>query len=213
VKPANIMLCHRPAQGEIVKVLDFGLAVSLAGDAVAIEDAIVGTPLYLAPETISGGEVTVAADLYALGAVAYFLLAGEAPFPGESVVAVCAAHLHQKPTPFRERTRAKVSPALEALVMRCLAKDPSKRPASALELERSLGDCGVPACSSDAIERFWQDGEPVITLRRAARPWMRARPADATRVAPHRRSIHAEVGQPPTPPSPSTEDDAAPGVS
>jgi serine/threonine-protein kinase len=111
----------------------------------------------LAPETISGGEVAAAADIYALGAVAYFLLTGGAPFPGDDVVQVCAAHLHQTPTPLSERAAKDVSPALESLVMRCLAKEPALRPPSAMALERELASCNIAPFPQADVERFWAD--------------------------------------------------------
>jgi serine/threonine-protein kinase len=135
IKPANIMISRRGGLSDFVKVLDFGLVRALApagneGSAQTLTHAtaLVGTPLYLAPEAVTSPlEVDGRADLYALGAVAYFLLTRTPPFQGGSVVEICAHHVHTVPEPPSART-AQASPAgLEALVLRCLEKAPERR--------------------------------------------------------------------------------------
>jgi serine/threonine protein kinase len=142
IKPANLMLCKHAGQIDILKVLDFGLVKQVdAPDSVVLTQAgtITGTPLYMAPEVIRSAEAGDArSDLYALGAVAYYMITGSAPFTGESVVEVCAHHLHTAPTAPSERRAGGVPPALEALVLRCLAKEPSDRPQDAAALIREL---------------------------------------------------------------------------
>jgi eukaryotic-like serine/threonine-protein kinase len=142
VKPSNVILCERGKEGDIAKICDFGLVKDLnaTGDpALTHENALTGTPLYLAPESITSPEsVDARADLYSLGALAFFLLTGEPVFRGaKSVVEVCAAHLHEPPEPPSSR-RAEVPPALDAIVLRCLDKRPEGRFASALELRAAL---------------------------------------------------------------------------
>ncbi len=141
VKPENIMLCTRGGVHDFVKVLDFGLVKNVATESdvkITSERSIAGTPLYMAPESILTPEtVGPAADVYAVGCVAYFLLTGRTPFEGDSLVAVCAAHLHGVPAPVS--TYAPEVPAeLGALVLRCLEKEAKGRP-TMRELEGALG--------------------------------------------------------------------------
>ncbi len=152
IKPANILL----ADGHAV-VADFGIARALRGtgeegDAPGaharagiagvgpLTDAGTspGTPGYMAPEQACGGAgVDHRADLYSLGVVAYELLAGAPPFAGRGPHQVVAAHIDEAPLRLAERA-AHASPALAALVMRCLEKDPARRPQSAAELLAAL---------------------------------------------------------------------------
>jgi eukaryotic-like serine/threonine-protein kinase len=155
VKPANLMVCERGGVPDVLKVLDFGLVESVANDA-PVSSHIVGTPLYLAPEAITAPEtIDARSDLYAVGAVAYFLLTGVPPFAGNSVLEVCARHLSETPLPPSER-RGGIPPELDALILRCLAKSPAKRPESAAALRGAL-----LALASDWTEergaRFWAD--------------------------------------------------------
>lgn len=130
VKPENIMLCTRGGVRDFVKILDFGLVKDIASsDALKItrDTAVAGTPLYMAPEAIlDPATVGAPADVYALGCVAYFLLTGRPPFPGKNVVEVCGAHIHEAPKPASSHTP--VPEELDALILRCLEKDPERRP-------------------------------------------------------------------------------------
>lgn len=159
VKPANILLCGSERRPDQVKVVDFGLVKQLgaASATLATESRVVtGTPLYMAPEAItSPAKVDERSDLYALGAVGYFLLTGRPPFEGRTVVEVCGAHLHKPVVPPSERAGVPVPQRLEALVLRCLAKDKAARPASASEVLRELQACGLPAWSSEQARAWW----------------------------------------------------------
>jgi len=142
VKPANVMVCERGGVPDVVKVLDFGLAESIVHDETDASEArsVVGTPLYLSPEAITTPEgVDARSDLYALGAVGYFLLTGVPPFSGANVIEVCARHLSETPRPPSE-LRAGIGPELDALLLRCLEKSPSDRPVSATALRHELLD-------------------------------------------------------------------------
>jgi serine/threonine protein kinase len=136
VKPANAMLCR----GDRVKMLDFGL--SRAVDEPLADDGdgyppIAGTPLYLAPEAITAPEnVDTRSDLYALGALGYFLLTGVPPFSGKTLAEVCGHHVHSQPVP--PSRRVAVPAPLEALLLECLDKSPARRPRSAAALQARL---------------------------------------------------------------------------
>jgi eukaryotic-like serine/threonine-protein kinase len=140
VKPANVMLCTRGGLKDFVKVLDFGLVKDVATSSdlkITSERTIAGTPLYLAPESIRSPEtVGPAADVYAVGCVAYFLLTGRTPFEGNNLVEVCTAHLHHVPEPPSVHA-PRVPPELDALILRCLGKEPEARPTTR-ELEAAL---------------------------------------------------------------------------
>ena len=107
IKPANVILTRRWGRADVVKVVDFGLVKDLEADpatGLTAENTLTGTPLYLAPEAIRSAQgVGVPSDIYAVGALGYFLLTGQPVFSGESVVEVCGHHLHTTPTPPSER--------------------------------------------------------------------------------------------------------------
>lgn len=140
VKPENLFLMRVPGGREMVKVLDFGIAyvVGQVDDRITHRDAITGTPATVAPEVIEGHAATPAADVYALGCVAYYLLSGTMPFGSKRMAAVLNAHLHELPVPPSVRAGDPIPLALEAIVMRCLAKDPARRFADAGELVAAL---------------------------------------------------------------------------
>ena len=146
IKPANIMLCTQGGERDVVKLLDFGLVKEFEVDRdVTLTGAsmIVGTPQYMAPESILGPDtVDARTDIYAVGAVAYYLLAGIDVFDGKSIVEVCGQHLHQEPAPLSARGVA-IPAELEAVVLACLNKDPDRRPQSAAELRRRVEACAV----------------------------------------------------------------------
>jgi serine/threonine-protein kinase len=142
VKPANVMVCERAGASDLVKLLDFGLTkeVDAGGDLTQTDPRrILGTPLYLSPEALIDPEsLDARADLYALGAVGYFLLTGVPPFTGRSLIEVCGQHLHSDPVPPSRRVARAIPRELEALILKCLAKNPDERPHSAAVLERAL---------------------------------------------------------------------------
>jgi len=163
IKPSNVMvhLLHpHGGAGDCVKVLDFGLVKEVrreGGIELTNEASLSGTPQYMAPESItSPNTVDARADLYALGAVAYYLLTGTHVFTGKSIVEVASHHLHSAPEPLSSRLGKPIVADLEQLVLDCLAKDPSDRPQSAFELEQRLSECAsiLPWTSEDA-RRWW----------------------------------------------------------
>lgn len=163
VKPANVFLTTRGGLRDFVKVLDFGL-VKTAGPGEAnltSANAVTGTPLYLSPEGITAPEdVDARADVYAVGAVAYFLLTGAPPFTGKSVSDILMKHVNAPPEPFAARGR-QVGPAFEALVLRCLAKSPAERPRTAGVLLAELEACPVAGEWSSATAAAWWAAPPT----------------------------------------------------
>jgi hypothetical protein len=163
IKPANIMLCERGGVYDVAKVLDFGLVKELDGGSdqqLTGIGTIAGTPLYLAPEAIQAPErVDARSDLYAVGAVAYFLVTGEQVFEGHSAVELMAHHLHTAPVRPSERAGREIDDGLERIILRCLAKDVDDRPADAgalvAELDSSLGvDVGV--WTKEEAREWWE---------------------------------------------------------
>jgi serine/threonine-protein kinase len=161
IKPANIFLCRHGGLPDVVKVLDFGLVKELDAGGDTKESSVnhlVGTPLYMSPEAIaSPSKVNPQSDLYALGAVGYFLLTGHPLFSGESVVELCSHHLHSVPVPPSRRVATPIPADLEAIVLDCLKKHPGERPASALELDRRLAECAdANGWKEKDADEWWQ---------------------------------------------------------
>jgi hypothetical protein len=158
IKPANIMLCLQGGELDVVKLLDFGLVKELSVDADAQltgVSTLLGTPQYMAPESIlEPGAADARSDIYALGAVAYYLLAGADVFDGNSVLQLCIQHIHQAPASLVARG-VDVPAALEALVLECLDKNPERRPQTAAELRRRVEDCGVGPWTGENARVWW----------------------------------------------------------
>jgi serine/threonine-protein kinase len=165
VKPGNIMVVDRGGISDLVKVVDFGLVKDIgwkAGEgqapepAVTLADAITGTPLYLAPETMTAPEtVDARTDLYALGAVGYWLLTGTHVFGGKTILEVCGHHLHSPPDSPSTRLGAPVALDLESVLLACLAKRPEDRPASAHVLRERLRACAAAGRWTNARAAQW----------------------------------------------------------
>jgi len=162
IKPPNIILCECGNEPDVAKVLDFGLVKDLGAEAGTMENVVAGTPAYLSPEAIAQPDsVGPPSDLYAVGAVGYFLLTGKEVFERPTLPAILAAHLLDTPPPPHERLGASVNAMLEALVMECLGKDPANRPRSAQALREALGaiDLERPWSEEDA-RKWWADHKP-----------------------------------------------------
>jgi beta-lactam-binding protein with PASTA domain/tRNA A-37 threonylcarbamoyl transferase component Bud32 len=134
IKPGNIMLDRN---GD-VKVTDFGIArVVATADTVAQTAAVLGTASYLSPEQAQGQPVDGRSDIYSLGCVIFEMVTGRAPFLGDSPVAVASKHVLEQPTP-PSQLNNDVSPDLDAVILRALAKNPSNRYQSAVEFREDL---------------------------------------------------------------------------
>lgn len=133
IKPQNLLL-HPDGT---VKIADFGIARSAHGTRLTEIGSVLGTASYLAPEQAAGGEVTAAADIYALGAVCYQMLTARTPYNIETLTQLLVRQQEQPVTPVR-KLAPDVPAGLEAIVMRCLARLPAYRPASAAALADQL---------------------------------------------------------------------------
>ncbi|WDG30825.1 serine/threonine-protein kinase [Streptomyces sp. CA-278952] len=161
LKPRNVMV--RP--DGTVTVLDLGVASVLDTDTTRLTHtgSPIGSPAYMAPEQAMGGAVGPYTDLYALGVLLHELLSGDVPFAGSTALGVLHRHLYESPLPVR-KTRPEVPAALEALVLRLLAKDPQDRPASAQEVYEDLAPLlpkhGTPAEPLDPTRPFLRPHAP-----------------------------------------------------
>jgi serine/threonine-protein kinase len=156
IKPPNIILCERGNQPDVVKVLDFGLVKDLGAEAGTMENIVAGTPAYLSPEAITAPDsVGPASDLYALGAVGYFLLTGEQVFERPTLPATLAAHLLDRPTPPHVLLGVPFPEVLEELILSCLDKDPANRPQSAEALRRALNAVELEDAWGEEDARAW----------------------------------------------------------
>ncbi|MGH2674386.1 MAG: Stk1 family PASTA domain-containing Ser/Thr kinase [Actinomycetota bacterium] len=133
IKPGNIMLTP---EGE-VKVMDFGIARTSTGDTLTQTAAILGTASYLSPEQAQGHTVDARSDIYSLGCVLYEMLTGQAPFTGDSPVAIAYKHVKEDPAP-PGRLNPDVPDSLDAVVLKCMAKNPDNRYETAEELRADL---------------------------------------------------------------------------
>jgi len=169
IKPANLIVSERGGVPDVLHVLDFGLAGRLGRELAP--RGLTGTPGYLAPEAIErSGPLDARSDLYALGAVGYWLLAGVAVFEAASAVELCLRHVAGEVEPPSVRGRVVIEPALEALVLACLAKRPEDRPTSARALADALDALAAGPCRFDAVAAgaFWAAQRADVG---PAQPW------------------------------------------
>ncbi len=170
IKPGNVIVGRSGAACDVAKLLDFGLARELAAGTLGLsswgEEPAAGSPQYMAPEQAAGaGPLDPRADVYGLGGVAYFLLTGRPPFDCDGALQLVMAHAYDPVTP-PSRLRPEVPDDLEAVVLRCLEKEPAQRFAGANELSRALAEC---ACAGQWDARHaaaaWQrDGDTPMPL-------------------------------------------------
>lgn len=184
IKPANIFAAHRGGVHDVAKLLDFGLVYPIASAHTETESApdsgFSGTPLFMSPEQ---GSPTAAldarSDIYSLGATAYFILTGRPPFPGQNVVKVLMAHARDEVPPPRSLNPL-IPPDLEAIVLRCLAKDPADRFPDVAALEEALGNCSMASQWTEAAAADWWRMSEETSLLGDERGAVAVSPAVAT---------------------------------
>jgi serine/threonine protein kinase len=159
VKPANILLNVRGGMFDVVKLLDFGLVKATDNSSVGLatnSGGVVGTPLYMSPEACQSPDtVDARSDLYAVGAVGYFLLTFTPPFVSPSVLGILNQQVNTPPEPPSQRLGLPVSPGLEQLLLRCLSKSTADRPATANEMIAELDRIPSANLWTESDARHW----------------------------------------------------------
>ncbi|HWJ22209.1 MAG TPA: serine/threonine-protein kinase [Gemmatimonadaceae bacterium] len=171
IKPANIHVGIVGLRHDFVKVLDFGLVkttvtptMPAAHDEHSLATAAgltPGTPAYMAPEMVLGETVDGRADLYALGCVAYYMLTARLVFEAETPFQVIVRHLENEPEPPSRRTNRVIPPALDRVVLDCLAKSPADRPQTAADLDRALAAIAIEPWDEAQAARWWAMSRPL----------------------------------------------------
>ena len=190
LKAHNVMLVASSGEEDFVKLLDFGMAKMMAGERrdITAQGLIVGTASVMSPEQIRQKPVDGRSDVYAAGVMLYEMLVGHKPFQHAEVTTLMMMHLEEPPTPPRQLIGPDaISPALEAVILKALAKDPGDRYQSAEEM-------------AEALAAVSNGGAGAATARATAPP----RPTPAvTRAAAQAAASEAAITFTPTPPSPA----------
>jgi len=161
IKPSNLVTCRMGLSVDYMKVLDFGLVKSAldedtAAPGLTSPDVTTGTPAYMAPEIAVGDRpVDHRADLYALGCVAFWLLTGREVFEGATPIAILTQHVRDEPPLPSSLSELAIPEQLDRIVLDCLAKEPSARPASAMQLFTRLSACPVEAWDPEQAREWW----------------------------------------------------------
>lgn len=168
IKPANLFVCRLGLDFDFVKVLDFGLVrrinVESKDARLTADGMITGSPAFIAPETVVGEEeIDGRVDIYALGCVAYWLVTGKLVFDVTNAMTLLLNHLQTAPVPPSRRTELPIPPALETLILKCLAKKREDRYPDVNELDRALAEVPVPQpWTPERAERWWQTNLPAV---------------------------------------------------
>lgn len=158
IKPSNIMLTERHGRADYVKILDFGLAKLVKGARdVTKEQSLVGSVSFLSPEQIMGNDIDQRVDVYALGVLFYFMLAGEKPFDADDDITILYQHVHNEPTDLREVLPQghRLPDGIADLIMRMLAKAPQDRPKNAGTILEELTN----VFATTSLQIPWSTGE------------------------------------------------------
>jgi serine/threonine protein kinase len=177
VKPANVMLTP---DGR-TKLTDLGIARGIEGESITRASSILGTAGYVSPEQARGDRVDHRSDIYSLGCVLYEMLTGRQPFEADNPVAVAFKHVHEAPLP-PTSLEASIPPALEAVVLRAMEKDPASRFPSVANMTSALNDRTAPV-------RPFEDTRPLPVAGTTTPTPTEALPRRADRPPPRRRNV------------------------
>ncbi len=189
LKPDNVFVVARPDEEDFIKILDFGVAkVNAVPDArMTRAGALFGTPHYMSPEQAAGTPVDSRTDVYALGIILYELASGRVPFEAEDMMGILTQHMYKKPTPLRSLVDVQdVPPALEAVILKALSKDPGHRYQTMQEVARDLSkfiDGDTPDAVTEMIARSVSAFPPSFFLPRGS-------PIPLPATPPQRQSLH-----------------------
>jgi serine/threonine protein kinase len=207
LKPENIMVeQRRGGEADFVKVLDFGIAKILdstgdEGPALTRAGFVCGTPEYMSPEQARGAQLDHRSDLYAVGVILYQMVTNLLPFDSDSAVGFATKHLTEIPVaPSKKRPDARISPALEKLILRAMAKDPNERPATAeafkaelLAIEKRGAPMQLTQTVSDEEQSETRIVNPASLVKRpVSTPPRRSPPAQAAAAAAPASSLSEE---------------------
>jgi serine/threonine protein kinase/GAF domain-containing protein len=167
IKPANLFVARLGSEYDFLKVLDFGIVKEKPVKDLTMQtahDIVQGTPAFMAPEVVLGEEkIDGRTDLYSLACAGYWALTGQPVFEASSAMQMLMHHAQTPPSPPSSVSELPIPKTLEAVLMRCLEKDPTKRPASALELESLLATvrCEAP-WNGGTAQTWWETHAPEI---------------------------------------------------
>ncbi len=167
IKPSNVLICQRGGVADVAKLLDFGLVQesqlgNLDANRLTLQGTIVGSPPYMSPEQAAGKpHLDARSDIYSVGGVAYFLLTGQPPFPRETAMMMLMAHAYEPVVP-PSRLRPGVPDDLQAVVLRCLEKDPARRFPDADSLGKALAACRDAGSWGDDRAAAWWRTHPWV---------------------------------------------------
>ncbi|QDT43423.1 Serine/threonine-protein kinase PknB [Gimesia alba] len=167
IKPGNIFSAERGGLYDVAKLLDFGLVKDSSRSEnhslnLTMEGAVVGSPLYTSPEVVTGDEKPdMRSDIYSLGASVYYLLTGKPVFEGENAIKVMFAHASQPVVP-PSSINPRISPELEAIILKCLEKKPEDRFQTAEELSRALNQLEIKAWTQEQASVWWSEAEHLV---------------------------------------------------
>jgi DNA-binding NtrC family response regulator len=170
IKPANLFVCRLGSEYDFLKVLDFGVVSRQARESIApitLGGMVLGTPAFLAPELVSGqAAFDERADIYALGCVAFWLLTGRPPFEAGDAVSLMVQHSTRTPSPPSTIAGEAIPAGLDALILECLSKEPSRRPASADLLGDRLAELSITVeWDQRRAREWWERHEPQLAVR------------------------------------------------
>src|SRR6266850_3481764 len=220
LKPANVMLLHQQDDHDFVKVLDFGLVKFFSGvegdqgDEITNAGTFMGSPHYIAPEQARNQGPDQRCDIYSLGVLLYHMLTGKVPFTAPNPVDIILKHLHEAPVPPRElRPELQIDPRLEAILLRCMAKERSERFQSMDELLAALKVARQQLTGSTAPSSAPSPATPEalrpVALRTPSAPQVSpSTPGEALPAIQTTPQDGSRAVRPPPPPQDAVEDSA-----